>query len=416
MIRIVDAICGAGKTTWVFDHIKKNSDKRWLFVSPYLSEVGDGRTKGRIQTELPDLAFKAPGSSSQTKSSHLKALLSAGHNIACTHALFEDIDRETIQLIYENDYHLIIDETLDMIEVWKEYHPQDITALEAAGMISIADNGKVEWDHIKYPNYKGRDVSVKNKCDAGSLWLYGGNIFIARTPPNVINAAKTTTVLTYQFEGSLMAAWLKVNKLNYTYHYPDGLRSEQEIKAIIREKLHLLPIPKKILALQTDDRGLYTPHTFSYTWFENAKDDELKALGHSLENTKRTKMPKGDFFWTAPIGSDPYKQLKVMANRRWQTDLEGEDSNKHRTFIAWNTRATNEYADRTNCFYAYNVYPNIFILNHYKNLGIEIDTDRYALGHLIQFIFRGSIRKHEDMHLLIASLRMKKLLEQWLSS
>ncbi|WP_236690569.1 tyrosine-type recombinase/integrase [Stutzerimonas stutzeri] len=46
----------------------------------------------------------------------------------------------------------------------------------------------------------------------------------------------------------------------------------------------------------------------------------------------------------------------------------------------------------------------------------QIDTDRYALGHLIQFIFRGSIRKHEDMHLLITSLRMKSLLENWLEN
>ncbi|RMS94972.1 hypothetical protein ALP58_00660 [Pseudomonas savastanoi] len=72
MIRVVDAICGAGKTTWVFDHIRNNPDKRWLFVSPYLSEVGDGKTKGRIQLELPYLDFKAPGTSSLSKSSHLR--------------------------------------------------------------------------------------------------------------------------------------------------------------------------------------------------------------------------------------------------------------------------------------------------------------------------------------------------------
>ncbi|KPC56322.1 Uncharacterized protein AC509_5533 [Pseudomonas amygdali pv. morsprunorum] len=34
-----------------------------------------------------------------------------------------------------------------------------------------------------------------------------------------------------------MAAWLKVNKLSYTPYYPEGLRSEKEIKRIIKEKL-----------------------------------------------------------------------------------------------------------------------------------------------------------------------------------
>lgn len=414
MIRVVDAICGAGKTTWVFDHIRTNSDKRWLFVSPYLSEVGDGKTKGRIQLELPALDFKAPGTSSLSKASHLKNLLTAGHNIACTHALFEDIDKDTVQIIYENDYHLIIDETMDMIEVWKEYHPQDITALAEAGMINIAESGKVEWNHIKYPNYKGRDLSVKNKCDIGSLWLYGDSIFIARTPPCVIDAAKTATILTYLFEGSLMAAWLKVNKLSYTPYYPEGLRSEEEIKRIIKSKLSIINTPKKVLEIQRDDRGMYAPHTFSYSWFENADSELLKVLGASLENARQKSMPKGAYFWTAPIGSTPYQQLKVMTHKRWQTDLDNKDGSKHRTFVPWNTRATNDFADRTNCIYAYNVYPNVSIVQHYKTLNIEIDAEKYALGYMLQFIFRGSIRTHNPMSILVASERMKTMLENWL--
>ncbi|VVN71705.1 hypothetical protein PS726_00459 [Pseudomonas fluorescens] len=414
MIRVVDAICGAGKTTWVFDHIRTNSDKRWLFVSPYLSEVGDGKTKGRIQLELPELDFKAPGTSSLSKSSHLKNLLTAGHNIACTHALFEDIDKDTVQIIYENGYHLIIDETMDMIEVWKEYHPQDITALAEAGMINITESGRVEWNHIKYPNYKGRDLSVKNKCDTGSLWLYGDSIFIARTPPCVIDAAKTATILTYLFEGSLMAAWLKVNKLSYTPYYPEGLRPEKEIKHIIKSKLNIINTPKKVLDIQRDSKGMYAPHTFSYSWFESADSELLKALGASLENTRQKGMSKGPYFWTAPIGSNPYQQLKVMTHKRWQTDLENKDGSKHRTFVPWNTRATNDFAERTNCIYAYNVYPNVSIVQHYKTLGIEVDAEKYALGYMLQFIFRGSIRTHDPMSILVASERMKIMLENWL--
>ncbi|WP_236249373.1 hypothetical protein, partial [Pseudomonas cichorii] len=212
----------------------------------------------------------------------------------------------------------------------------------------------------------------------------------------------------------LMAAWLKINDLEYAYHYPTELRSENEIKRIIKQKLKIINTPKKVLDIQTDSKGMYAPHTFSYSWFENASDETLKTFGASLENTRQKVMPKGSYFWTAPIGSSPYQKLKVMAHKRWQTDLEGNDDSKHRTFIPWNTRATNEFADRINCIYAYNIYPNVIIIQHYKTLGIEIDSERYALGFLLQFIFRGSIRTHNDMNLLIASERMRKLLENWL--
>ena len=37
-IKIVDAICGSGKTTWVFEHMRQHADRKWVFVSYHLSE------------------------------------------------------------------------------------------------------------------------------------------------------------------------------------------------------------------------------------------------------------------------------------------------------------------------------------------------------------------------------------------
>ena len=50
-IKVVDAICGSGKTTWIFDHIRQHPERKWVFVSPYLDEAGDGNEKGRIQRD-----------------------------------------------------------------------------------------------------------------------------------------------------------------------------------------------------------------------------------------------------------------------------------------------------------------------------------------------------------------------------
>lgn len=92
-VQIIDAICGSGKTTWMFNKIRNNSDKRWIFVSPYLDEVGDGKTKGRIQAELPALKFRAP-SSSPTKQASFLRLVENHCNISITHRLFMDFTPE----------------------------------------------------------------------------------------------------------------------------------------------------------------------------------------------------------------------------------------------------------------------------------------------------------------------------------
>jgi hypothetical protein len=33
-IQVVDAICGSGKTTWVFEYMRQHPDRKWVFVSP----------------------------------------------------------------------------------------------------------------------------------------------------------------------------------------------------------------------------------------------------------------------------------------------------------------------------------------------------------------------------------------------
>ena len=59
-IKVVDAICGSGKTTWIFEYIRQHPERKWVFVSPYLDEAGEGCENGRIQKELPDFNFKVP--------------------------------------------------------------------------------------------------------------------------------------------------------------------------------------------------------------------------------------------------------------------------------------------------------------------------------------------------------------------
>lgn len=406
-IKVVDAICGAGKTTWVFEHMRQNKDKRWLFVSPYLSETGDGKTKGRIQEELPELNFKSP-TAAPNKTESFKRLAANGHNIAITHSLFHSFSMEIAELLEQNEYHLVVDETLDLISVYDDIEKQDVICLIKANMVVKQPNGQLAWNHTEYPNYSGRDTVIKDMCDTQALWLHGDNVLIQRVPPTIIKSCKSCTILTYMFEGSLMRCWFELNDLKYQHYYPDTLRGEQEIKEVISGLLKIVKPTKYVMDLQLDSQGMPLKNTFSANWYKNNKADEavFKRIKASMVTQLQEHMSKGKTFWTT------FKAFKSkLEGKGYTRAVKGVEP-----FVPKNMRASNEYAEFTNCLYAVNVYPDMTLVNHLAQFGIQVDKDGYALSEMIQFLFRGSIRQHKEMYILILSNRMRKLLEDYLLS
>lgn len=406
-VKILDAICGAGKTTWIFDHMRSNKDKRWLFVSPYLSETGDGKTKGRIQEELPEMNFKSP-SSTPSKTQSFKRLASAGYNIAITHSLFHSFSMEIAELLEQNEYHLVVDETLDMISVYDEIEKQDVICLIKANMIVKQPNGQLQWNHTEYPDYCGRDIVIRDMCDTEALWLHGGDVLIQRVPPTIIKACKSCTVLTYMFDGSLMRCWFDLNNMGYEYFYPDTLRPEKEIKEIIKEKLSIVKPTKYVLDMQVDEQGLHLNNIFSSNWYKNNYTDGqmFKRIKSSIVAQLQENMSKGRTFWTT------FKKYKsLLEGKGYTRAVKGIEP-----FVPKNMRASNEYAEFTNCIYTVNVYPDTTLVNHLKQFGVEVNRDGYALSEMLQFLFRGCIRQHKEMDILILSNRMRYLLEKYLDN
>lgn len=407
-VQVIDAICGSGKTTWIFKHIKENSTKKWIFVSPYLDEAGDGRTKGRIQEELPEMHFFSPAANPSKKASFLR-LVNQGKNLAITHRLFMDFTPEVAQVIKEQGYELVIDETIDLVSFYDDVNGEDVRVLIAAGMVLVGEKGKLEWNNDKWPKYAGRDVEIKNLCDLGCLYLYGEDVLIQRIPPTCMQSCNSVTVLTYLFEGSLMHAWMKLNNIGYKYHYPEALRPPEEIKKVIRDKLNIIRIPKPILDLQIE-QGENVYNIFSKGWYDRSNAITLTELKNSIESALRFNMQQGDTFWTVFKDHKDYLKGKGYTRRKkvsWLQELRDP-------FVPKNMRASNEYRDCTNCIYCVNVYPHVSITNHLKSFGIELDENKYALSELIQFMFRGCIREGEEMSILVLSNRMRSLLENWL--
>lgn len=414
-VRVIDAICGAGKSTQIMQEMRENPNKRWMYVSPYLTEVGDGTSlKGRIRETLPELNFQCP-STSKGKGKHLKEFLANGENVAITHSLIRLMDKEALVLLKANEYNLMIDETLDVVSVYKGIHQDDIRGLVGTWLIKDESTGRLRWNYEMHgDDYRGTFRDIKDLCDLDSLYLHKDTVLINKLSPSLMNAAKSVTVLTYLFDGSFMCAWLDMAGIKCEYSKLHSGFDPQEIKQQVRDNLVIVNTPKSIAKWNHDSKGLWINTAFSSSWYKYHEEDleDIKKGCHSFLTSLRRDKVKYKVFWTT--------------FKRYQDTLAGpsytrgtivtEDGERLDPYVTKNKRASNEHADCNVCMYLVNVYAHGDISAYMEGQGIELDNDKMALSEMVQFIFRGSIRKGEKMYLMIASERMKKLLLDWLEA
>lgn len=427
-IKILDAICGAGKSTWAFAHMKENKNKRWVYVSPYLSEVGGTEekgegddlyyAKGRVQEVLPELSFKYPTRTPTKRESFLR-LIDRGENVGITHSLFSQMNEEILETLNNNEYHLMIDETLDFISIYDDLTEEDLNLFLMSNIISVDDDRRVLFNKTEYS--KGVLKDLKELCDNRCLYLYSSEtsagekktLMIQKINPYVINAFKSTTILTYRWESSLMWAWMKLNNMPYSTIYPDTMKNSEEIRKSLRSLIDIVDIPKSIQKLQVDAKGFIIKGAFSKTWYTR-NEEALPIVKSAIEKTLERKMVKrGDSFWTTFIDYKPNIAGKGYTRSK-NVIVNGQNIEDRNPFIPKNMRASNEYANCTNCIYTCNVYMNPFLKNFLGKHEIAFSEDEYALSELIQFVFRGAIRQGQPMSILILSERMQKLFKDWL--
>ena len=77
---IIDSIMGSGKTTWAISHMNRNPRRKFIFVTPFLTE------DARIKNGCPSLNFVEPDGTF-SKLSDIRKLIAEGKNVATTHAL-----------------------------------------------------------------------------------------------------------------------------------------------------------------------------------------------------------------------------------------------------------------------------------------------------------------------------------------
>lgn len=410
VIKVIDSVMGSGKSSWAMKHINNNPDKRFIYVTPFLDEVE--RCCSFCKSEQPE---KLKGS----KINAFKQMVSRNINIATTHELFKQVDNETIELLNNSNYTLILDEVLEVVEE-TTLQKGDIDNLlklnilkEVDGELVMGDE-KVVLEKSEIPNeYQHIAINLLRK----SLEILNGDKKIALLwlfPIDLLNSFEEVYMMTFCFDGYSINGYLKMHKFEIEKYAIETINKQDDYNNRI---FKLVPYTKhdvgnlsKLINIidigKVNDWGA-DDNALGYSWWQvrTSKESHMdwivlkRSINNIINNYISTKA-KSKILWTCFQNARSNLYTKVL-----------DDEN----FISHNTRATNKYKDRTVVLYFINRKHNPVIKNWLKTKGVPIDEDAYSLGEMIQLIWRSAIREGKSIDLYVPSRRMRDILVKWLN-
>lgn len=421
-VYVIDQIMGSYKTTWAIQYMCKylsspDNQNHFIYVTPFLTEVD------RIIKETAKLGqhFYTPQNNGSGKLHSLKQLIRMNKNISSTHQLFKLYDQETVDLLAQNHYILIMDEALDVIQPYT-FKKDDKMLLMDAKWISVDDSSRVVWHkedvYAEPETYTGKFTSeqeydycgsfeeFRSLAKKGRLYLLDNKCFIVEFSPDVFQAFKDVYVMTYLFEGSVMKSYFDYNHIEYT---------KKSIDFSCPENLRLIEYRPSEVSRYRDLITLYSNDTFkssapqkstvlSKTFFNNSRNnlDFIKQTKRNMENFYKniTKSSTSYFMWGSFIDAEKYLSSK----------------NNKNDFVEFNCRATNQYRNKRDLCYAANVYPHTYIERFLNLKGTSLNRDLYALCVMIQWVWRSRIRDGKSIRLYIPADRMYKIFLDWINT
>lgn len=384
MITVIDAPCGTGKTSYCINYMKSNPNKKFIYITPFLSECE------RVRKEVPNM-FE-PKRTDSGKYKNFVKLLSEGKNIVSTHALFQMCTKEMVDYIELYGYTLILDEVMNVVEQLT-LKKDDIPNLLNAELIKIEDDGKIVW--LKEDNVSSYD-DFKIKCMNESLYLINGVVLFWVFPHDIFKSFRETYICTYMYDSQIQRYYYDYFDIKYVKKtIKNGTLCEYEHQVSNLDKIHICENEK--INFIGDTKTALSKH-----WYYEKAKTGVKLLKNATYNFFRniTKAKSKDIIWTT------FKDYRQKVS--------GEGYTK--SFVPCNTRATNEYINRHNVAYLINCYINPYQIEFFRTKNIEIDQDLYALSEMLQFIYRSAVRNGEDINVFIPSQRMRNLLQSYISS
>lgn len=400
-IKVIDSLMGTGKTTYAIKMMDDSDPTtKYIYVTPFLGEVE------RIQNNVRNRSLKSPDlqHGRGRKYNSFLQLVKQGENIVTTHKCFSFADDELIKWLKLENYKLIVDEVMNVIEK-HDLRKNDWETLMSSGLVEVSDNFKVIWKAS--PEHDSLYNEIKELALANNLYFCEKEYLIGTFPAKVFKEFSEIYLLTYMFDGQIQKYYYDMHGLEYEYYaIKDGQLVPRSEYIEDRTKL------KELICVYDGKLNSIGDNAYSLsaTWFkEKKKNAELiKKLKNNIYNYFRhhVNAKSNEILWTT------YKEaIPKLKGNGYSKDIFGEDCS-----TAWNLRATNKHLHKTCLAYCLNRYAHPYEKNYFQKHGIKIDVELLALSDLLQWLFRSAIRNNQPVQLYIPSLRMRKLLFKWLNN
>lgn len=386
---------GSGKTTWAISHLKSHPLENDLYITPFLTETD------RIVTATSgSKRFVTPENKGQGKLSSLNTYLSNEDDIASTHELFKHLNEESRAALSQSGYTLILDEVLEVISPYN-IKSGDLQLLLDGDWISIDQDGFIVWNSDK-SGYDSTFEEVKLLAENRSLICVNGTILLWRYPPEIFNIFEKIYILTYLFEASILCAYFRYNGITYEKKTICKTDSGYELTdfspfnpSVFKPLINIYqgPLNKSLPQKRSCMSKVWYGNPENVSYVKQLKDNLYNYL-RNVQNAKAS-----DIMWTCFKDDKPRLKGKGYSN----------------SFVACNSRSTNEYGNRHALAYMVNRYLNPGIPVYFAQQGVTIANELFALSEMIQWVWRSAIRNGEEISIYIASDRMRELFESWLN-
>lgn len=389
-LNVVNALMGQGKTSAAINYINNApKDEHFIFCTPYLSEVD------RVITACSDKEFIEP-QKSPSKKEHLKRVIMEGKNIATTHALFLSIDSQIRELIKNNNYTLILDETIEPISqlIMSAKDKEFITSL-----CEFDTFGCATWNSVQGTTYM---EGIERLCNNHNLYA-ANNDFVQLVPIENFRSFSKVFLLTYLYESSLMSCYFELFQITPKYWWIQGDNYENftfvdyDVQYEIPDFANLIHICDNQKMNEIGEKETF----LSKHWYQT-HSEEIPTLKKNIYNFFRNILnaKSNECMWTT------FKEYKSKVQGKGYT----------KGFIACNLRASNELRDRTAIAYPVNRYISPVLVRFLESKGVTVDEDGFALSEMLQFIWRSAIRDNKEINIYIPSSRMRNLLVGWINN
>lgn len=397
---------GSGKTSWSIQYMNRNPSDNFLYITPFLNEVK------RI-ADNSNRDFKQPINRGDGKLGSINELLACQYDIASTHALFKKFDEESRNNIKSGHYTLILDEVLNVIEPYN-VQKDDVSLLKDSGCITIDEEGFVVWNKEK-ANYDTKYNEIKILAENRSLVCINKKLLLWHYPPDIFRLFDKIYILTYLFEASILKSYFELHHIKYE---KKSISNENERYDIADFCLPDTKIYSELLNIYDGNLNANIKQKqtgLSSTWFsKNVNIPIIKQIKKNLYNyfANILNARSETIMWTT--FKDSKMQLRGKGySKEFKTEQLDYITNAY-GFLACNARSTNKYGHCFNLAYCLNVYLHPSVTQFFKQKGITIDEDLYALSEMIQWLWRSRIRNGESINIYIPSIRMRNLLNSWI--